>query len=167
MTKEHPASDNFFYPFIAVFSFIVRYILCYLTIEQIPIFESESAQWAWSALFGGGLYTIFYFICYFEVGLISKKFGINSSSAKSALYFVLYLPLIGIVFLALWLLTRFGVLPISIEITFNLKELIFNFAVWCAEMFQDLMLFLWNKVVDIINEVSKMCMFILSRINNF
>lgn len=148
MSKKHSAMDSFFYPIIAVFSYIGRYILCYLTIEQIPIFESEAAQWFWSALFGGVLYTVFYFICYYEVGAISKKFNVKSSSAKSALYFVLYLPLIGIAILTLWLLTHFGVLPISAEITFNL-------GVWIAEKIQDFFQFLLNMIIRITEGISK------------
>lgn len=156
MTKAHPTIDAKFYPLIRCVSYFIRYLICYCTIEKVPIFESETAQEVWNALFGGIIYTIFWGICYPLVGFISDRKNIKSSSAKSALYFVLHLPLILIVYIILLSLTHRGVLPVSHEITFNLKEFVFYCMNWCAESFQNILQFLWNFVVSIIDGITKM-----------
>ena len=156
MTKTHPMIDAKFYPLIKFISFAIRYLICYFTIEAIPIFESKTAQKVWNALFGGIIYTVFLGICYPLVGCISKRNNINSNSTKSILYFILYLPLILIAYIVLLSLTHCGVLPISHEITFSLKEFAFNIIVWFAESFQNIILFLWNWVVSIIDGIAKM-----------
>lgn len=49
------------YKIIKLFSFLIRYGLCYITIEQILLFESTTAQRLWSLIFGGALYTVLRF----------------------------------------------------------------------------------------------------------
>lgn len=146
MKRINTSSDGCFYYFISFLSHAFRYILCYFTIEKIPIFESETAQWFWSALFGGVIYSILLAVCYPLVGFISKKFCIESSSAKSILYFILYLPLVLIIYLVLLCFTRFGMLPISAEITFNLT-------VWITEKAQSICQWFVNIFISYINRV--------------
>lgn len=137
---------GFLYKIVKVISFVLRYLLCYITIEKIPIFESETAQWFWSALFGGVIYSILLAVCYPLVGFISKKICIESSSAKSILYSILYLPLVLITYLVLLCFTRFGMLPISAEITFNLT-------VWVIEKAQSICQWFVNIFISYINRV--------------
>lgn len=151
MTKTRPTIDTKCYLLIKLVSYAIRYLICYFTIEAVPIFENETAQEIWNALFGGIIYTIFWGICYPLVGFISKEKNIKSSSAKSILYFFLYLPLILMAYIVLQSLTRFGVLPI----TFSLKEIAFNCIVWCTERVQEIAVIIWNLIVNIINNIAQ------------
>lgn len=149
--------DKSIYNFVKIISFLIRYALCCVTIEQVVLFESEAAQWIWSLLFGGALYSILRLLCYAIVGVVIKHFPTNSSWAKSLLYFSLYVVVVLIVFGILKFLTRFGVLPISIEITFNLKELVFNFAVWIAEKVQAILQCIFNVIIRVTEGISEAC----------
>lgn len=104
------------YRIVSTISFIVRYLLCFFTIEAVDIFADAGAQVLWSFVFGGVLYSVFNLICFPIVGAVSQKLGFESSAFKSFLYFVLYLPLIFVTYGILLLLTHFGVLPISLPI---------------------------------------------------
>lgn len=143
------------YPIVKYGSYVIRYLICYFTIETIPIFESETAQKIFSALFGGVIYSVFWAICYPIVGCVSKRKHITNSFAKSGLYFVLYIPLSILAYIVLLSLTRHGVLPISYEVTFNFRDFIFNCLVWGAEKLQKLIQSLWDKVVVIINSIAQ------------
>lgn len=100
------------YPIVSAISFIARIYLCYITIEQLPIFANESINLVFGQVVS--IYTIFRLICYSLVGRISQSFGIESATIKSVLYFILYIPLLGIYWLLLLLLTHvFGILPIQ------------------------------------------------------
>ena len=103
------------YSFISFISFIIRYLICYFTIDSFPIFESEASQTLWSAIFGGVIYAILRLICYPIVGVISRKYNVQSSAIRSALYFVLYLPLVGITYAILLFLTHLEILPIQLQ----------------------------------------------------
>lgn len=104
------------YRIVSTISFIVRYLLCFFTIEAVDIFADAGAQILWSFVFGGVLYYFFNLICFPIVGAVSQKLGFESSAFKSLLYFLLYLPLIGLTYGILVLLTHIGVLPISLPI---------------------------------------------------
>jgi hypothetical protein len=102
---------NPMYPIVSTASILVRFYLCYITIEQLPIFANGSINWVFGQIIS--IYTIFRLICYPLVGHISQSFGIESAVTKSVLYLILYLPLIAIYWLILLLLTHvFGILPI-------------------------------------------------------
>ena len=107
------------YRIVSTISFIARYLLCFFTIEAVDIFADAGAQVLWSFVFDGVLYSVFNLICFPLVGAISQKIGFESSAFKSFLYFVLYLPLIGLTYRILLLLTHFGVLPISLPIQYR------------------------------------------------
>lgn len=104
------------YRIISKISLVIRYLLCFFTIEAVDIFADAGVQILWSALFGFIIYYVFNLICFPIVGAISQKIGFESSAFKSLLYFLLYLPLIGLTYGILLLLTHFGVLPISLPI---------------------------------------------------
>jgi MFS family permease len=100
------------YPIVSTASILARFYLCYITIEQLPIFANGSINWVVGQIIS--IYTIFRLICYPIVGRISQDFGIKSAVTKSVLYFILYLPLIGVYWLLLLLFTHvFRVLPIQ------------------------------------------------------
>lgn len=99
------------YPIVSSLSFIIRFWLCYITIETLPIFSNEAIEWILGQVIS--IYTIFRLICYPAVGIIARKMEIKSSTANSVIYFFLYLPLIGIYWLVLLILTHVvGILPI-------------------------------------------------------
>ncbi len=99
------------YPIVSSASILARFYLCYITIEQLPIFANSSINWVFGQIIS--IYMIFRLICYPIVGRISQSFGIESAAAKSVLYLIIYLPLIGIYWIILLLLTHvFGILPI-------------------------------------------------------
>lgn len=99
------------YPIVSAISFIARIYLCYIVIEQLPIFANESINFVVGQVIS--IYTIFRLICYPIVGEIASKFSVQSATTKSILYFLLYLPFVGIYWIVLLLLTHvFGVLPL-------------------------------------------------------
>ena len=99
------------YQVVSYLSLIIRFWLCYITIETLPIFSNEAIEWVLGQIIS--IYTVFRLICYPIVGVLSKRIGIESPTAKSIMYFILYLPLAGIYWVILLILTHaVGVLPI-------------------------------------------------------
>lgn len=129
----------FKYKIVRTFSYLLRCLFCFLAIEQVPIFESETAQWIYSAFFGGVLYSLLWGICYPVVRHISRVNGIKSSAVKSGMYFVFYIPLAIIAFIILFVLTECEILPISKEITFNMFE-------WLEQKCKELMNWLFGLI---------------------
>lgn len=102
---------NSMYPIVSTASILARFYLCYITIEQLPIFANGNINFVFGQVIS--IYTIFRLICYPIVGAIASKFSIQSATAKSILYFLLYLPLVGLYWVVLLLLTHvFGALPL-------------------------------------------------------
>ena len=100
------------YQIVSTLSLIVRFYLCYITIEQLPVFANEAVGWVFGQVLS--IYVLFRIICYPIVGALSEAFDIQSPTAKSIMYFLLYIPLAGLYWIALLLLTHvFGVLPIQ------------------------------------------------------
>lgn len=129
----------FKYKTVKIISYIIRYLLCYFTVEKVPIFENKTIQWIYSVIFGTLLYTVFAGICYPIVGAFSKKYNVQSSAVKSGMYLVFYIPLSLMAYIVFLSLTKSGTLPISQECTFNFLEFIVNaitaFINWIVEMF--------------------------------
>ena len=98
------------YKIVRSISQLLRFCLCYATIEQLPLFANEGATWLFGQIIS--IYTIFRLICYPTVGVLSRKWGIENPIARSIMYFIMYLPLIGIYWVVLRLLTWIGILPI-------------------------------------------------------
>jgi hypothetical protein len=100
------------YPLVSTLSLIARFYLCYVTIEQLPIFANDTTNWVIGQIIS--IYTVFRLICYPIVGVISSRLEIRSATAKSILYFLLYIPLMGVYWVVLLLLTHvLGVLPLA------------------------------------------------------
>lgn len=100
------------YPFISSFSLALRFILCYLTIEQLPIFANVTINWIFGQVLS--IYIIFRIMCYPIVGHIVHKYEIKNSSFRSFLYLLLYLPLVGLYWMVLLVLTHvFRIFPLS------------------------------------------------------
>lgn len=97
------------YRLISKASLITRFCLCYATIEQYPIFGNATIQWLLGQIIS--IYTILRIIAYTITGNKILKYWINTSTWKSIIYFFTYLPLIGITYWILLLLTRFHILP--------------------------------------------------------
>lgn len=131
----------FKYKTVKIISYIIRFLLCYFTIEKVPIFENETIQWIYSVTFASLLYTAFVGICYPIVGVFSKRYKIQSSAVKSGMYLLLYIPLSLIVYIVLLILTKKGTLPIPQEYTFNFFEFITNAIIaiinWIFKIFFD------------------------------
>lgn len=137
--------DNTIYKVIKTISFLIRYGLCCITIEQVLLFESETAQWLWSLIFGGALYTVLRFFCYAIVGCIVKHFPAVSSSEKALMYFFLYIIVVFIIFGILKILTYFGALPIGVEFTLHFKEWIANKIDSLWQLFSDWLIHFTNN----------------------
>lgn len=99
------------YPIISRLSFLLRFWISYKTIGQLPIFSNGNVNYVIGQTLS--IYTIFRLICYPLVGIISSNLNIKSPIARSILYIVLYIPLIGIYWLIAKTLEYFHILPIS------------------------------------------------------
>ncbi len=96
------------YKILSEISLLLRMYFCYLTIDTIPILKNE--LWNYVLLEVISLYTILRIITYFEVGRFYDK-GDNSSLGVIS-YFFVYLINLGVMYLIMLVLTKFGVLPI-------------------------------------------------------
>lgn len=96
------------YKIIRLTSFAIRSYLCYLTIDNIPIFENYLLNSMFLEVCS--LYTILMIVSRLEVGIFY-----NSGEAPvlgSIMYFGFYLVNLGVLYLIMLVLTRVGVLPI-------------------------------------------------------
>lgn len=99
------------YQVVSSLSLIVRSWICYITIETLPIFANEAIEWVFGQIIS--IYVIFRLICYPIVGVLSRRMRIESSTAKSIIYSILYILLAGICWAILLILTHVtGALPI-------------------------------------------------------
>lgn len=100
------------YSIVSTISILLRFLICYFTIEQSPIFANQGVEWLFGQIVS--IYAIFRLICYPIVGNLATKYDIESSTAKSVMYFFLYLPVAGVYWIVLLLLTHvFQVLPVN------------------------------------------------------
>lgn len=103
------------YPVISLVSLIIRGYLCYLSIEQLPIASNAGINWLIGQIVS--IFVIFRIICYFITGVLIEKWDIDSSTLKSVIYFFVYIPIVGLYWLLLWVLTDvFCVLPLTINL---------------------------------------------------
>lgn len=100
------------YKIISTASFTSRFAMCYFTIEKLPIFANEGLDWLLGQIVS--IYTIFWAISYVITGIMINKFDIDGSGARSFVYFLVYLPIVGAYWVVLLIITHaFGVLPIE------------------------------------------------------
>ena len=96
------------YRIIRLISFAIRSYLCYLTIDNIPIFENYLLNSMFLEVCS--LYTILMIVSRLEVGIFYSR-GENPVNG-SIMYFFVYLVNLGVLYLIMLVLTRVGVLPI-------------------------------------------------------
>lgn len=102
------------YPIISFASLAIRWYLCYISIETLPIASNAGINWLIGQVLS--IYAIFRLICYLITGLLIEKWDIDSPTLRSVIYFFVYLPIVGLYWLLLWVLTNvFGVLPMTIN----------------------------------------------------
>ena len=96
------------YKFVSLISFAIRSYLCYLTIDNIPIFENYLLNSMFLEVCS--LYTILMIVSRLEVGIFYSR-G-EAPVLGSIIYFGVYLFNLGVLYLAMLGLTKVGVLPI-------------------------------------------------------
>lgn len=98
------------YRFLSGLSYIVRFILCYFTIETTPIFANSLIAWGVDQMIS--IYFILLVISYFTVGSVFKYERGSMPELGVILYFVTYVVLALVAWGILALLTAVGVLPL-------------------------------------------------------
>lgn len=96
------------YNIIRLISFAIRSYLCYLTIDNIPIFENYLLNSMFLEVCS--LYTILMIVSRLEVGIFYSR-GENPAKG-SIMYFFVYLVNLGLLYLVMLGLTKVGVLPL-------------------------------------------------------
>lgn len=91
-------------------SWILRWIICYFTIETTPIFENSLVAYGVDQIIS--LYTILWFISYSIVGGVFKYERGSEPVIGVILYAIVYIPLALFTWGILALLTAIGVLPL-------------------------------------------------------
>ncbi|OGL23629.1 hypothetical protein A2791_02195 [Candidatus Saccharibacteria bacterium RIFCSPHIGHO2_01_FULL_46_30] len=98
------------YEIARVLSWIIRWVICYFTIETTPIFENSLIAYGVDQIIS--LYTVLWFVSYTIVG---RVFNYKSGSAPVLgvmLYAIIYIPLALLTWGILAILTALGVLPL-------------------------------------------------------
>lgn len=96
------------YKIVSLISFYARAQLCYLTIDNIPIFENYLLNNMFLEVCS--LYILLWFISRLEVGIFYSR-G-EAPVLGSIMYFGIYLFNLGVLYIVMLLLTKVGVLPI-------------------------------------------------------
>lgn len=91
-------------------SYFIRWVVCYFTIEQHPIFANEAIQWVLAQILS--IYVILRIICYAITGVFASKLQARTSTEKSIIYFFIYLIVAIIVYRILQKLTQLQILPL-------------------------------------------------------
>ncbi len=99
------------YRLLSKASYIVRFIICYFTIDAIPIFQSDI--WAYIFAQTVPVYGLLLAISYAVVGGVFKYERGSAPEFGVLLYFIVYIPLALLLWGFLALLTAIGVLPIN------------------------------------------------------
>lgn len=98
------------YTIISSLSYIIRFFVCYITIEQYSIFQDKTITWIlWQTI---SIYTILLAITYPIVWNIATQNGIKGWTEKSIIYFCIYMILVAILYFILFILTSINILPI-------------------------------------------------------
>lgn len=91
-------------------SFAIRAVLCFYTIETTPIFSNAAIEWIFGQVFS--IYVVLRIIAYFIVGAVFKYERGNDPVAGVALYGIVHVVLVLILWGVLALLTLLKVLPV-------------------------------------------------------
>jgi len=105
---SHNSSEG--YLFLSTVSFILRFVLCYFTIETVPIFESDLI----GIIFGQiiSIYVVLRIVAYWMVGALFNYRKGDSPELGVLMYGVVHVALVLVTWAVLALLTLFGVLPL-------------------------------------------------------
>lgn len=95
------------YFFVSTISFIIRSFLCYISIDTIPIFRNHIVNNIFLDFFS--LYTLLMIVSRNIVGIFYCK-GENPVIG-SIDYFVVYIVVLGFLFVVMTLLTFVGIMP--------------------------------------------------------
>lgn len=91
-------------------SFIVRFYLLYIILDKYQILKDTLLdKILWEAI---PIATTLWAISYGVTGVVIQRWDVGISSVRAIVYFVTYLVLLGVLHAILWLLTKFGILPI-------------------------------------------------------
>ncbi len=101
------------YQFLSGFSYIVRFILCYFTIETTPIFANSLLAWGVDQMIS--IYFVLMVFSYLIVGNVFKYERGSMPELGVVLYFFTYVILALITWGVLALLTAVGILPLAME----------------------------------------------------
>ena len=96
------------YKTLSELSFLIRVYLCYLTIDKISIFANEMINYIILEIIS--LYTILRIITYTEVNIAFG--GEVDTIGGTILYFIIYVINLIIMYFIMFILTKFGILPI-------------------------------------------------------
>lgn len=98
------------YSIIKDISYLIRWVVCYFTIEQYPIFNNEAIQWFLGQFFS--VYVLLKLICFPLAGKISSILWVTTPSERAVIYFFVHLIVASIVYCALKRLTQLQILPL-------------------------------------------------------
>ena len=88
-------------------SYILRFVLCFITIEKFPLFGNIIMQFAYGSL----VYTILWAVTFLEVRILSDGTYSDEASIRALLYLILYIPNMLVLWFFLWILTKIGIVP--------------------------------------------------------
>lgn len=103
--------DRSLYGVVSSASLLARWYFCFITIERLPISIDPIKSLVFGILIP--VYGLFWAICYPTVGVLSSNLGIESPTARSLMYFVIYIPVATVYYLALAVMTHLGILPVQ------------------------------------------------------
>lgn len=99
------------YQTVSFISLITRFYLSYIILNNFPLFDNSP-----KGLILGQIVSVFVIlqvICYYLNGRLISVWDIRSSAVRSFTYFLIYLPLLGVAWLLMFILTNvFKLLPI-------------------------------------------------------
>lgn len=98
------------YEIARLLSWIIRWVICYFTIETTPIFENSFVAYGIDQIIS--LYTVLWFVSYTVVGGVFKYKSGSAPILGVTLYAIVYIPLALVTWGALALLTLIGVFPL-------------------------------------------------------
>ena len=99
------------YNILNLISWIIRFVICYFTIETTPIFANDVIQWFWGQI--AIIYSVLLVISYMIIGKVIGYEKGESPILGVILYAIVYIPVALAFWVTLWLLTIIGLLPFN------------------------------------------------------
>ncbi len=98
------------YEIARLLSWIIRWVICYFTIETTPIFQNSLIAYGVDQIIS--LYTVLWFVSYTIVGRVFNYKSGSDPVLGVMLYAIVYIPLALLTWGILAILTALGVLPL-------------------------------------------------------